>query len=352
MGGDAGERAGGASDDPGEWTVPRSTLEGPAIAPRWHDGVGGRTGFRDRVRRIGNRFARRSLVLIYHRVDPSPSDLAVSPRNFGEQLEVLRREFHPVGLDRVLPRDGGETGPRRSVAVTLDDGYADSLTRAKPLLERFDVPATVFVTTGNLGDERGFWWDELARLLSGPSELPKTPPPGLEAESASGGVPLFDTLRRRLQSLSEEDRWDALDALARWSGADRGPRGAHRSLSAGELSSLVEGGLVSAGAHTVTHPVLSALAPQRQREEILESRARLEEITAGPVTRFAYPFGERGDYTEETVGILRDAGFDCACAAFRGVVRAGTDPFQLPRCAAGDWDGEKFRRRLRKWFLQ
>ena len=67
---------------------------------------------------------------------------------------------------------GGDV-PSAGVVVTFDDGYADNFHNAKPLLERYEIPATVFVTTGYLQDQREFWWDELERILLQPGTLPR-----------------------------------------------------------------------------------------------------------------------------------------------------------------------------------
>ena len=63
---------------------------------------------------------------------------------------------------------------RRSIVITFDDGYADNLYNAKPLLERYKIPATVFVTSGHIYAQEEFWWDELDRVLLQPGTLPET----------------------------------------------------------------------------------------------------------------------------------------------------------------------------------
>lgn len=339
-----------------------------------------------RVRRVarwlGGRFSRKALLLLYHRVAELPSDpqlLAVTPHNFAAQLEVLRRRSRPMSLHGLREALRAGAVPDRAVVITFDDGYADNLHNAKSLLQEQDIPATVFVTASYVGSAREFWWDELERLLLLPGTLPPTlhlTPDGrsyewglgeaaryaeeaygrhrpwhvLLEEDPSPRHQIYRSLFRLLRCLPEEARSNVLDDLRSWAGAQATGRPTHRALSREEVIGLDDGGLVEVGSHTVTHPVLAALPAPAQRAEIHRSKACLESILGHPVTSFAYPFGSLADYTGETVRIIRESGFGCACTTVPEVVRRGADPFQLPRMLARNWTGEEFAGRLEEWF--
>jgi len=340
-----------------------------------------------RIRRgalsLKGRFTRRVVILLYHRVTEftlDPHLLCVTPEHFAEHLEMLRSQYRVTKLDRLVHAVQEGDLSSRGVVVTFDDGYANNLSNAKPLLERYDVPATVFVTAGYVGGEGEFWWDELDRLLLQPGTLPETLRLSLNgttyqwelgevahySEDAfrshfrwnvlekdnppSPRQRLYFTLHQLLRPLPKEERKEILDELLAWAGAQTMARPTHRTLSPDEVVQLIEGGLIQVGAHTVSHPVLSALPAAAQRAEIQEGKARLEEILGHSVTSFAYPYGSRSDYTSETVTAVREAKFTCACSNFAGVVWRGIDHFQLPRFVVRDWNGEEFSRRLWEWF--
>jgi peptidoglycan/xylan/chitin deacetylase (PgdA/CDA1 family) len=332
------------------------------------------------ARRIRNVFVPGVVVLLYHRVAELPGDpqlLCVSRKNFAEHLEVLRtygKAIQVKALNHLL-----ETGRRGDIGVivTFDDGYADNLYNAKPLLERYNIPATVFVTSGYVGAEWEFWYDELEKLLLHSGPLPETlrlsinqqtfewEVGALPGSDACDGYPsdwnvsleedptprhrLYRRLCELLQPFPDHQRRRVLDQIATWAEMDTNQRQTHRTLSPQELIRLADGNLVEIGAHTVSHPMLSALPIRTQTEEIRQSKARLEEILGQAVTTFAYPFGGRSDYTEHTVVAVRQAGFDFACANCPGVVRPRTDRWQLPRFLVRDWDGDQFARKLEAW---
>src|SRR5829696_4965924 len=117
------------------------------------------------------RLVPKALILLYHRVIEIPSDphlLSVTPSHFAEHLEVLRKYANPIRLEQAYRALEANKIADRTVVITSDDGYADNLTHAVPLLEQHDVPATVFVTSGYVNGGREFWWDELDRLLLQP----------------------------------------------------------------------------------------------------------------------------------------------------------------------------------------
>jgi peptidoglycan/xylan/chitin deacetylase (PgdA/CDA1 family) len=323
------------------------------------------------------------VILLYHRVTELPIDpqlLCVSSDHFAEHLEVLRRHFNPLSLRQLVEFVAAGKLPARAVVVTFDDGYADNLTNAKSLLNRYDVPATVFVATGTLGGDREFWWDEVERLLLHGRRLPaslrlnanginfnwelgQAAEPmdgwierhrgwnvGAAATPGTGRAQLYSSLCRRLRPLSYEQREAALDALRDWAGSDATGRSTHRALSPDEVVELAEGDQVEIGAHTVTHPVLSALTVSQQREEVTRSKARLEEILGHRVTSFSYPYGTANDYTPATVDVVKSSGFNCACSNFAHSIDRGTSRFELPRVLVRDWDGETLARRVREAF--
>jgi peptidoglycan/xylan/chitin deacetylase (PgdA/CDA1 family) len=334
------------------------------------------------VRWYYGRFRPGAVILLYHRIIELPSDpylLSVSPQHFAEHLAIVRKQYRPISLQQLVNGLRNDKVPRRAIVITFDDGYFDNLIHAKPLLEQYDTPATVFVTPIPLADAHEFWWDTLERILLQPRPLPRIlrlvtnrvshewrlgsaadygPDDDARHRSWNYGRKddptqrhvIFRSVHQLLKSLDEDERLKVLQDLAAWACLDTAVRPTHRVLSAAEVVHLAEDGLVDIGAHTTTHPLLSRLSPTKQRAEIKQSKAHLEEILGRPVTSFAYPHGLKADYTEETIAIVRETGFECACAAFPGIVRPGMDVHQLPRFVVRDDDGETFAERLSTYF--
>jgi peptidoglycan/xylan/chitin deacetylase (PgdA/CDA1 family) len=310
--------------------------------------------------RVWARLMPPTLVLMYHRIAaPSrdPWQLSVTPDHFAEHLEVIRRHG-PRLLVRDLTRAlAGRRAPRRGIVVTLDDGYADNLRHAWPLLERHDVPATVFVAAGYLGRAEGFWWDELERLVLAPSDVPSSVRLHVRGEAREYSVGPGPAERHRLflelywliRPLTDPERRQVLAELAGWSGGHSPAPEEDRSLTVAELQALAGGGLVEIGAHTLTHPQLSALDRAGQAAEIHRSRDVLREVTGQDVVSFAYPYGGHADYTVESVRLVRECGFTGACATTAGAVRSSTSPFEIPRLHVEDCDGDGLTQRLARW---
>jgi len=319
----------------------------------------------------------RALILLYHRVAELPRDpwgLAVTPTHFREHLAVLRRCGVPITLRALVDALRGGRIRRGVIAVTFDDGYADNASAALPLLERYDVAATCFVTTGAIASPREFWWDELERVVLEPAILPGELRVGLAGQEhvwklADGAPPigpiradwraweddpnpraaLYRWVYERLFPLPEHERRAVLDGLSTWAGRDDEVRATHRPLGLEELARLAQSPGIEVGAHAVTHTPLSALSPPAQDGEIRESKRRLETLIGRPIESFAYPYGRPSDWDLETPARVRDAGFGCACTTVREAVQSASDLFQLPRLGVPDCNGDAFERMLKSW---
>lgn len=335
------------------------------------------------ARRVVDMFRPKAIILLYHRVADLESDpqlLSVRPQHFTAHLQVIREMALPLRLDNA-PDCIGESKNLPGIIVTFDDGYADNLREAKPLLERYEVPATVFVTSGYVGAEREFWQDELERIFLQPNALPdefEIRVPGRRYHRRMSGATIYEkpsyetnrgwnigckvhpTLRHEtyaylvneLQSLPPLDAADLTAQLLDWAGLSRQPRTSHRPLSRDELKGLAAGGLVEIGSHTVTHPVLSGLPEACQIDEVVRSKMFLEGVIDRPVTSFAYPYGKRSDYNDQTITALRQAGYRRACANFPEPAQRESDPWQLPRYLVRDWDGEEFAAHMSEWLAR
>jgi peptidoglycan/xylan/chitin deacetylase (PgdA/CDA1 family) len=298
------------------------------------------------------------VILQYHRVallSHDPLRLAVQPCNFERQMEYLAANFHVISLHELRQHLETATPWRaRTVAVTFDGGYSDVLYTAQDVLERYAVPATVFVPSGPLVERTRFWWDVLEDILiAGDPHGPLV----VETEEESYRWSLtsqhdrfraFDDLYGILSDQAPDRQQDILSQIQEWL-EDPGPeRDSHATLSAPELRQLEAGGLITVGGHTHHGVKLSRLSEREQRSEIQYNKQALEEVLGHAVEYFAYPFGDEGSYTGATQRILRDCGFRLSCRVSCDTVSVtGADsPYELPRLAIRDWNLFTFHRYL------
>jgi peptidoglycan/xylan/chitin deacetylase (PgdA/CDA1 family) len=316
------------------------------------------------------------LILQYHRVASlcfDPFQWAVEPYNFEGQIEYLARNFNVLSMDEMKRHlETSRPFEQRSVVITFDGGYPDVLYTAKEVLDRFDVPATVFASSANIIENGPVWWKELEDYLI--ANCVEDVPPSNRGQDArdTGRLELEIDGRFCTWPLSTQlERFRAYDDLYLILSNQTAPerdaiieqittsldlRGEefddHRTLSAGELKELAEGGRITIGGHTHSYVKLSRLPRLSQVEEIRRNKGILEEVLRRKIEYFAYPFGYDDGYTPETVQLLRDAGYSLACGGSYGTVSAtrGDGFYELPRVKVGNWGTFAFYRFLRRFF--
>ena len=301
---------------------------------------------------------KRLLCLMYHRVNSindSVYNLTVSPENFEQHIKFLKNNFDCYRFEeKWLVHD------RPAVVITFDDGYNDNYTYALPILEKYQIPATIFVTTGNLNTRREFWWDELVRLLTVGKNYPDTFTLKdevfhytWETDTKEKRIELAKTLRwllRREPDILIREEW--FGQLSDWGGVTENGREENASLSYGALKKMQNSEMITIGAHTVNHISLGVLSEERQRKEIVDSLQAIKNCTGIFPTVFSYPFGLNMDFNQDTIKICKEAGIIKAVTTIPKLWHREEDPYHIPRMAVRDWDIEIFQRQIDSWLKE
>lgn len=275
---------------------------------------------------------RKICVLLYHRVCELSLDvwgLAIKPSIFEEHIKYYKEKYNILRFDE----DWSDVR-EPSLIITLDDGYADNLHYALPILEKYEVPATVFVSTGNIDSDKEFWWNELERIVFYNNkthfffrEIEELLPISTYEEKKTA----CQMIRLFLKTLLPEQRDDFLCTMMSDLAAERTPRTLNRSLSNKELRKLASSPYITIGGHTVTHNMLSAEPKEMQEWEVATSKRKIEGIIDKDITIFSYPFGSPNDINEYSIESVRKAGYKWAATTSMGLACQEMEPFVIPR---------------------
>jgi len=251
-------------------------------------------------------------VLGYHgvRADDWPAGtmtfegLHVRAGELDAHCRLVRATCHPISLAQwCRARAGGPSLPPRPVLFTFDDGYRTVFTLARPILERYSIPAVVLVCTDPVDQRRLLWYDAAARAR-GEDDV------------------------ERIKTLPFEE-WEALQVAWSWPADEADPMA---PLTVAEVRALAETPGIEIGAHTAGHPILARGSMEQQCAQIARSKTRLEDWIGRPVTAFAYPNGRPGqDYSADTVALVKENGFETAFTTRTGFATPDEEPLEYSR---------------------
>jgi len=284
------------------------------------------------------RSQRASLIIGFHGITDVPPEFFSRGHHTSHVkslLEFLHRHLHPISLEEIAAATSqGESPPPGSFAVTFDDGLVNNVRLVIPVLSRLNLSATFFVPSALVGSETDLWVTSLRELLRVWRRETIPEEPGLWSElptrNESERYAAFCRIKQVLKD-NQSRRQTAVDQLARVAGGYVRPPEGDRVVDKERLRRMIQPGF-SVGAHSRTHPILSALDPEEARGEIEGSRQDLEELLGIPVRDFAYPNGRFSDFDETTCRLIVQAGYRCAVTTEPGTVRRGDDRLALRRC--------------------
>jgi peptidoglycan/xylan/chitin deacetylase (PgdA/CDA1 family)/CelD/BcsL family acetyltransferase involved in cellulose biosynthesis len=274
-------------------------------------------------------------ILYYHRVnderDPFYPSMPVDV--FERQMRFVARRYRVVSLARLIQHL--ESGaPGTLLAITFDDGYRDNYENAFPILQRYGLAATIFLSTGSLDTGDPLWFEVLSgavkttprEFLDVETDIPRrfwmrTPDERLRANGE-----LFALLRH----MPEDERRQRLQAILRELAAPSAGLRRDMMLSWDQVRRMKQHG-IDFGGHTVTHPFLSRLTRDQVSWEVSECKRRIEAELQAPVSHFAYPNGREEDFGPWNKELLRQAGYEAALSTIWGLNYQSTDRMELRR---------------------
>ena len=279
-------------------------------------------------------------ILMYHRVNDNPDGFLPSTPIpiFSMQMEYLAENYYVFSLEDMIARVKKSDIPERAVVVTFDDGYRDNFLHAFPILQKYRIPATIFLATGAIGTGQILWHDQVCRAIS---QTSKTVLKGFGNSSRHSLNSKLDksiameNILWYLRSLSGSKRVTQTNQLIQELEVSTNEEMNPLMLNWKDIRTMRTGG-IRFGAHSVSHPILSGLSRREVRNEVQESKMVIEEALQEPVTSFAYPSGRLIDFTEDVKTILQDEGYECAVTTLMGMNGTNDNLFSLKR--NGYWD--------------
>ena len=283
-------------------------------------------------------------ILIYHRVTDAEA--------FDQQMSWLSAYFRTITLHEAVKRLSQNKLQPRTACITFDDGYADNAEVALPILQKYSLSATFFVSTGFLNGGR-MWNDtviELVHQALGPIlDFSKMGLGQFKINTISQRQQTINSLLEKLKYLPLETRQLKVEEMCSYVPA-RLPN--DLMMTSEQVKKLYDAGM-EIGGHTVNHPILARTKETIARAEIANGKEELESIIRAPVKFFAYPNGKPGqDYLSDHTRIVRNLGFEAAVSTSHGAAKNSSDLYQLPRFTPWDQGQVRFILRMAQNMLK
>jgi peptidoglycan/xylan/chitin deacetylase (PgdA/CDA1 family) len=296
------------------------------------------------------------LILCYHRVGTEgiPYYCTLPTPQFEMQMKFLREHFRVVSLGQLCNELMNPGSPGNAVAVTFDDGYSDLHTYALPVLRKYEIPATVYLTADCIESGEVAWYDKIFLALqvapAGAIDVPIRGTGRIELGSAQQRVDVGSQIVSILRQTPVLERNRFCADFERQVSLPT-EKLAGRMLTWKQIYEMRSAGICF-GSHTLSHPALSQLAAEDVERELRESKSLLESRLREPVLDFAFPFGKPEDCGPIAAAAAARCGYRSSVTTTWGINRPGSNPHNLRRVQLGDERvASKFGLQIQRTFL-
>lgn len=274
-------------------------------------------------------------ILMYHRVIDSTYNfwkLNISPATFEKHIKYISENYKVLRLEEEWDNLVDEN--RKYVVITFDDGYVDNYQYALPILEKYHVPATIFVSTDLIDTNEMYWWDELEKIFIVDKYLGEFVFNDVlyRIEDSADSERVCLTIRNRIKNMDPTERKRSLNALRSALGQGQAYTTELRCVNTLELTEMATSPFIMIGGHTKSHLSMgSGHSVELLRSEMTESLNILEKKIGKKVEVFAYPFGGVEDQCDAADRIAAECGMKKTVLVKNGNVRVSDRMYNLPR---------------------
>lgn len=300
----------------------------------------------------------RAIILMYHRFSNKPDPFKIRQDFFENQIQFLIKKYNFISLKHYLEVLNGQRNdlPDNPVIITIDDGYMDNYAFAYPILKKYNVPATIFLTTDFISRKAWLWSDALEFILK--TTHKKSFHFSIAGQTTSFQVDSFNGLHQAqltifnyCRILENQKKDCLLDELARHLGVQLSDEvtDSFLPLTWDQIREMQTGG-VEYGSHTCSHPIMSRLPVKEIDRELKGSKKEIESNCDAKVDVFCYPNGQHEDISEAVVEQVRHSGYLAAVSTVPGFncTDITQDLYMLKRIAIATSDRKKMTVRLNR----
>ena len=257
---------------------------------------------------MNTKFTNKKNIITYHRITKEKSNdpLSVCIKTFENQIKFLKDNFKIVPINSMLNKDFSDD---HQISVTFDDGYKDNLLNAVPILEKYNAPAIIYITTRFLEKKCEMWWYELQLFIENNNEINfiyMDKSYKFKLISPKEKIKSFKKISLLFKKLKYKEQNDLLQIIT--SNIKR-TQFNELLLNKDDLLRLKNSKLITLGGHTHNHLSLKHLKEHEILEELKTSKKIIEEIIGKKIDHFAYPYGTKNDVGKREMKLVEKSGF-------------------------------------------
>ncbi len=289
-------------------------------------------------------------ILCYHGVTnikskgiENKNNKHISFKIFDYQIKKIKKNYNPISMNEVIMHFKEKIKfPKNSIAITFDDGFKNNYEVAAPILAKYQIPATFYISTGYVNSRRMFWVDEIEDCLN----RTKKKKINLKINNFNFNLNLNNNLskinslkfiKKKLKKINIKTKKIIIKKLINLTDIIPNVESSknYQKLTNIEIKNLDANELFTIGSHGVNHESMALLEKNQLELEIKNSINYLENLLKKEITHYSYPEGQPNDFNEYVIKKLKEMKIQCCPTAIPGVNDYNTDLFKLKRYMIG-----------------